>query len=66
MHRDEATVSANVYRDNNTPTAKAAHKASIKTAIKELLGADTGNFLDNNKITEDQLYQLQNTLDNMD
>merc|ERR1711884_489275 len=66
MHRDEATVSVNVYRDNNTPTAKAAHKASIKTAIEELLGTDTGDFLDNNEITKDQLYQLQNTLDNMD
>ena len=66
MHRDEATVLANVYRDNNTPTAKAAHKASIKTAIEELLGADAGDLLDNNKITADQLYQLQNTLDNMD
>ena len=66
MHRDEATVLANVYRDNNTPTAKAAHKVSIKMAIEELLGADTGDFLDNNEISEDQLYQLQDTLNNMD
>ena len=45
---------------------KAAHKASIKTAIKELLSDNAGDLLDNNEITADQLFQLQNTLDDMD
>ena len=61
-HPEKSKTTANEYRAQNTPEAKAASKASIKQAIAAGLGLSE----DNTQYSDTDLKQLETIMENLD